>query len=214
MPHTGQNMSKYKLTWKDLTATDFKTYLLAMFKAFIPKKKIKNLDELKNFIQTKSAWVTQVTLYNYLKTRMGTRYVLHFENDQFMGSVNLAKWNIYSVALQDLSLFTFSYLRVNFNFQDTGKAKEIFNKILDDEISNKMPLDIVDQARIDFDNRSQNIKWDTYYKDLPFNPSALSLYKWAPIAEELKTLDRKIVLNSMILKWDVIKQEFQNLIQF
>ncbi len=214
MPHTGQIMSKYKLTWKDLTTTDFKTYLFAMFKAFIPKKKIKNLDELETFIQTKSAWVTQVTLYNYLKTRMGTRYVLHFENDKFMGSVNLAKWNIYSVALQDLSLFTFSYLRVNFNFQDTYKAKEIFNKILDDEISNKMPLEIVEQARIDFDNRFQNINWNIYYTDLPFNLSALSLYKWAPIAEELKTLDRKIVLNSMILKWDVIKQEFQNLIQF
>ena len=52
MPHTAQIMSKYKLTWKDLTATDFKTYLLAMFKAFIPKKKIKNLDELETFIQT------------------------------------------------------------------------------------------------------------------------------------------------------------------
>ena len=129
MPHTSKIMSKYKLTWKDLTATDFKAYLFAMFKAFIPKKKIKNLDELETFIQTKSAWVTQVTLYNYLKTRMGTRYVLHFENDKFMGSVNLAKWNIYSVALQDLSLFTFSYLSVNFNFQDTDKAKEIFNKI-------------------------------------------------------------------------------------
>ena len=214
MPHTRQMMSKYKLTWKDLTTTDFKTYLFAMFKAFVPKKKIKNLDELEVFIQTKSAWVTQVTLYNYLKTRMGTRYVLHFDNDEFMGSVNLAKWNIYSVALQDLSLFTFSYLRVNFNFQDTDKAKEIFNKILDDEISNKMPLDIIDQARKDFDERLLNINWDTYYTDLPFNPSALSLYKWSPIAEELKTLDRKIVLNSMILKWDVIKQEFQNLIQF
>ncbi len=207
-------MSKYKLTWKDLKLDDFKTYLFAMFKAFIPKKKIKNLDELENFIQTKSAWVTQVTLYNYLKTRMGTRYVLHFENDEFMASVNLAKWNIYSVALQDLTFFTFSYLKVNFNFQDINKAKEIFNKILDDEIFNKMPRDIIDLARKDFENRFQNINWDIYYSDLPFNLSALSLFKWAPIADELKTLDRKIVLNSMILKWDVIKQEFQNLVQF
>ncbi len=214
MPHTVLIMAKYKLTWKDLQFNDFKTYLFAMFKAFIPKKKITNLDELETFIQTKSAWVTQVTLYNYLKTRMGTRYVLHFDNDEFMGSVNLAKWNIYSVALQDLSFFTFSYLKVNFNFQDINQSKQIFNKILDDEISNKMPLDIVDQARVDFDNRFQKINWENYYTDLPFNPSALSLYKWAPIAEELKTLDRKIVLNSMILKWDVIKQEFQNLIQF
>ena len=207
-------MGKYKLTWKDLTLRDFKIYLFAMFKAFIPKKKIRNLDDIEEFIQTKSAWVTQVTLYNYLETRMGTRYVLHFENDVFMGSVNLAKWNIYSVSLQDLTFFTFSYLKVNFNFQDINKAKEIFNKILDDEISNKMPLDIIEVARKSFDERLEKINWDDYYQDLPFNPSALSLYKWAPIAEELKKLDRQIVLNSMILKWDIIKKEFVSLIKF
>ena len=32
--------------------------------------------------------------------------------------------------------------------------------------------------------------------------------------EELKILDRKIVLNSMILKWDIIKKEFSQLINF
>ena len=207
-------MGKYKLTWRDIKLEDFKTYLFAMFKAFIPKKKIKTLDELEQFIQTKSAWATQVTLYNYLKTRMGTRYVLHFDNDEFMSSVNLAKWNIYSVALQDLTFFTFSYLKVNSNYQNTNKAREIFFKILDDEISNKMPLDIIEEAKKSFNERFQNLDWEIYYKDLPFNPSALSLYKWAPIAEELKTLDRKIVLNSMILKWDIIKQEFEKLIEF
>ena len=207
-------MQKYKLSWRDISLNDFKVYLFALFKAFIPKKKIKNLDQLENFIQTKSAWVTQVTLYSYLKTRMGTRYVLHFDNDVFMSSLNIAKWNIYSVALQDLTFFTFSYLKVNFNYQDINQAKEIFNKILDDEISNKMPLDITEEAKRTFNERFQNLNWETYYKDLPFNPSALSLYKWAPIAEELKTLDRKIVLNSMILKWDIIKKEFEKLIEF
>ncbi|MDB9699566.1 esterase [Candidatus Pelagibacter sp.] len=207
-------MQKYKLSWRDISLDDFKVYLFAMFRAFIPKKKIKNLNELEHFIQTKSAWVTQVTLYNYLKTRMGTRYVLHFDNDVFMSSLDIAKWNIYSVALQDLTLFTFSYLKVNFNYQNLEQSKEIFSKILDDEISNKMPLDIIEKAKKTFNERLQNIKWENYYKDLPFNPSALSLYKWAPIAEELKTLDRKIVLNSMILKWDIIKKEFEKLIEF
>ena len=207
-------MGKYKLTWKDLTWNDFKVYLFALFKAFVPKKKISDLDELENFIQTKSAWVTQVTLYGYLKTRMGTRYVLHFENDKFMGSVNLAKWNMYSTALQDLTFFTFSYLKVNLNYQEIDKAKEIFFKILDDETSNKMPQDIIEEAKKNFNERLKIINWDTYYNDLPFNLSALSLYKWAPIAEELKTLDRKIVLNSVILKWDIIKKEFKERIQF
>ena len=207
-------MAKYKLTWKDLTWRDFKIYLFALFKAFIPKKKIDNFDTLEDFIQTKSAWVTQVTLYGYLKTRMGTRYVLHFENDVFMSSVNLAKWNIYAVALQDLTFFSFSYLKKNFQYNGVEKAKEIFLKILDDEISNKMPLDIIENAKKSFDERLKNINWDLYYDDLPFNPSALSLYKWAPIAEDLKTLDRKIVLNSVILKWDIVKKEFRERIQF
>ncbi len=207
-------MGKYKLTWRDLSWNDFKVYLFALFKAFIPKKKISNLDELENFIQTKSAWVTQVTLYGYLKTRMGTRYVLHFENDEFMGSVNLAKWNIYSVALQDLTFFTFSKLKADFNYQEMKKAEEIFFKILDDETSNKMPQDIIEEAKKNFVERMRGINWDTYHNDLPFNPSALSLYKWAPIAEELKNLDRKIVLNSVILKWNVVKKEFDERIKF
>ena len=140
-------MGKYKLTWRDLTWRDFKIYLFALFKAFVPKKKIKSLDELEEFIQSKSAWVSQVTLYGYLKTRMGTRYVLHFENDEFMKSVDLAKWNIYAVALQDLTLFIFSYLKAFTHYEDTHKAKEIFFKILDDEISNKMPLNIIEDAK-------------------------------------------------------------------
>ena len=207
-------MSKYKLTWKDLSWNDFKIYFFSLFKAFIPKKKIKNLDELESFIQSKSAWVTQVTLYGYLKTRMGTRYVLHFENDKFMESVNQAKWNIYSVALQDLIFFTFSYLKVNLNYQDIDNAKEIFFKILDDEISNKMPLNLIEETKHNFNERLKNINWDNYCNDLPFNSSALSLFKWAPIADELKTLDRKIVLNSMILKWDVVKKEFTERVKF
>ena len=207
-------MAKYKLTWKDLTWRDFKIYFFSLFKAFIPKTKIGNLDELEDFIQSKSAWVTQVTLYGYLKTRMGTRYVLHFENDEFMASVNLAKWNMYAVALQDLTFFTFSYLKNNSNYQEVEKAKEIFLKILDDETTNKMPLDIIDEAKKNFNDRLQNINWETYYNDLPFNPSALSLYKWAPIADELKSLDRKIVLNSVILKWDIVKKEFNERIKF
>ena len=207
-------MAKYKLTWKDLTWSDFKIYLFALFKAFIPKKKIKNLDDLENFIQTKSAWVTQVTLYGYLKTRMGTRYVLHFENDEFMTSVNLAKWNIYAVSLQDLTLFTFSYLKAHYNYNEINNVKEIFLKILDDEISNKMPLEIVEKAKNTFDERLQKVNWENYYKDLPFNPSALSLYEWAPIAQDLKNLDRKIVLNSVILKWDIVKKEFEERINF
>ena len=205
---------KYRFNLKDIKVSDFKIYLFSLFKAFIPKKKIKNIQDLKEFIQKKSAWVSQVTLYNYLKTRMGTKYVLHFDNEVLLGSINKAKWNIYAVALQDLTFFCFSYLNVFFDYQDNDKAKVIYENILDDEKLNGMPLDIIEKGKKNFDERLKKINWKTHCDNLPFNDSALSLYEWAPIADELKTLDRKIVLNSMILKWDVVKQEFKDLIQF
>ncbi len=205
---------KYRFNLKDIKISDFKIYLFSLFKAFIPKKKIKNIQDLKEFIQKKSAWVSQVTLYNYLKTRMGTKYVLHFDNEVLLGSINKAKWNIYAVALQDLTFFCFSYLNVFFDYQDTDKAKVIYENILDDEKLNGMPLDIIEKGKKNFDERLKKINWKTHCDNLPFNDSALSLYEWAPIADELKTLDRKIVLNSMILKWDNIQNEFIKLIKF
>ena len=208
-------MLKYKLKFKDIKLEDFKVYLFALFKAILPKKKIKNIDDLTSFIQKKSAWVSQVTLYNYLKTRMGTKWVLHFDDEIFLASINKAKWNIYSVALQDLTFYSLSYLIVFQNYQEINvdvKADEIYDEILSNEFKNGMPEEIIMSGKKIFNERLKKIDWNIYYKSWPFNESALALYEWAPIAEELKTLDRKIVLNSMILKWDNVKDEFAKLI--
>jgi len=204
---------KYKFNLKDINLEDFKVYLFSLFKAFLPKKKIKNIDDLKSFIQKKSAWVSQVTLYSYLKTRMGTKYVLHFDNEELMSSINKAKWNIYSIALQDLTFYTLSYLNVYYNYNETSKANEIYEEIINNEITNGMPEEVALKGKEKFKERLQKINWNEYYKSWPFNESALALYEWAPIAEELKTLDRKIVLNSMILKWENIQKEFIKLIK-
>ncbi|MDA8537334.1 esterase [Candidatus Pelagibacter bacterium] len=206
-------MLKYKLKLKDVKLEDFRVYLLALFKGILPKKKIKNTEDLKLFIQRKSAWVSQVTLYNYLKTRMGTKWVLHFDDEKFLASINKAKWNIYSIALQDLIFYSLSYLNVFYNYKKTDEANNIYEEILNSEAVNGMPEEIIWGAKEKFTERLKKIDWNTYYKSWPFNESALALYEWAPIADELKNLDRKIVLNSMILKWDNIKDEFAKLIK-
>tara|TARA_Y100001936_G_C15832076_1_gene537352 strand:+ start:119 stop:745 length:627 start_codon:yes stop_codon:yes gene_type:complete len=205
---------KYKLKLKDLKLEYLIDYLKPIIKYFKPKQKIKNYNDLTVFIQRKSAWISQVTLYGYLKTRMGAKYVLMFEDEIFLGSINKAKWNIYVEALQDLCLYSISYLKVHSQKHDTGKAEEIFLDILSKEEKNQMPINIMEKTKKKFKQRLNQIDWEMYYKDLPFNNSALALYEWSPIAEELKTLDRKIVLNSMILKWDIIKKEFSQVISF
>ena len=211
---SSQMALKYRFNLKDIKLQDFKVYLVALFKGILPKKKIKNLDDLKDFIQKKSAWVSQVTLYGYLKTRMGTKYVLHFDDEKLLGSINIAKWNIYSVALQDMTLYSISYLNLIKNYQQTNQASKIYNSILDNEKLNGMPDEVSEKGKKEFQERLINLDWKKYCTNLPFNKSALALYDWAPIADELKTLDRKIVLNSMILKWDNVKEEFEKLINF
>ena len=41
--------------------------------------------------------------------------------------------------------------------------------------------------------------------------SGLALYKWSPIADDLKILDKEIVLNSIKFKWNLVKTDFENL---
>ena len=168
---------KYRFNLKDIKLEDFKLYLFSLLKAFVPKKKIKNIKELSEFIQKKSSWVSQVTLYGYLKTRMGTKYVLMFDDEIFLSSINKAKWNIYVVALQDLTLYTISYLNVFHNYNDTSKAKEIYDEIIVNEIKNGMPEELASRGKEKFQERLNKIDWKKYYNSWPFNESALALYE-------------------------------------
>ena len=121
---------KYKIKLRDLKLEYLKEYIAPMFNFLKPKRKISSISELKDFIKRKSAWVSQETLYGYLKTRMGAKYILMFEDEIFLGSINKAKWNIYAVALQDLIFYCLSYLKNNSNFNDISKANDIYKEIL------------------------------------------------------------------------------------
>ena len=57
----------------------------------------------------------------------------------------------------------------------------------------------------------EKIDYKKYYLEEPFKESGLALYHWSPIADELKELDKKIVLNSIKLKWNLVENEFQDL---
>ena len=60
----------------------------------------------------------------------------------------------------------------------------------------------------------KSIHWKTYCEGECFEKSSYALYRWAPIADELKKLDKSIVIRSMELKWDNLKKDFVKLIDF
>ena len=185
-------------------------YVIPIWKISGLFKSIKSKKDLEKFIQERSAHVTQTTLYGYLKTRIGVKYIAMMEDDKFIESVNIAKWNIYMVALADCAFYVFSYLIAEKNLKEND-CKEIFLNILEKEKNNGLSEEIYIYGKKKFLERLEKISFSSYYLDDPFKESGEALYYWSPIADELKTLDKKIVLNSISLKWGLMKDEFKKI---
>ena len=201
------NLQKFKNLVRT-TIIDLWEYVIPIWKISGLFKSIKTKKDLENFIQERSAHVTQTTLYGYLKTRIGVKYIAMMEDDRFLESVNIAKWNIYTVALADCAFYVFSYLISEKNLKDNN-CKEMFLKILETERKNGLSEEIYNNGKTNFLKRFENINFNNYYINDPFKESGEALYYWSPIADELKTLDKKIVLNSISLKWGLMKDELK-----
>jgi len=44
---------------------------------------IENVESMTRFARTRAAYVAQTSMFGYLKTRMGTSFQRHFEDDEF-----------------------------------------------------------------------------------------------------------------------------------
>jgi hypothetical protein len=201
---------KLKLDKVIITLKAMREYLFPIVKLTSYFKNISSKKDLQKFIQQRSAHITQNTLYGYLKTRMGHKYTIMVEDDVYSKSINIAKWNIYMVALADCTFYVFSNLIAEKNLKEND-AKEIYLNIIDSEKENGLSDEIYIKAKENFLRKYENVNFNTYYLEDPFKESCLALYHWSPVADELKTLDKKIVLNSMSLKWNLIIDEFKNL---
>ena len=203
------NLNKLRNTLRT-TLIDIWEYVIPIWKISGLFKSIKSKKDLQNFIQERSAHVSQTTLYGYLKTRIGVKYIAMMEDEVFLKSINIAKWNIYVVALADCAFYVFSYLISEKNLKDND-CKETFLNILENEKKNGLSDEIFERGKKNFLERLDKVNFLNYYSNDPFKESGQALYYWSPIADELKSLDKKIVLNSIHLKWGLMKDEFKKL---
>jgi len=189
---------------------DIRDYVFPIKKITSKFRSINSKKDLRNFIQERSAHVTQTTLYGYIKTRIGSRYAMMFEDEVFLKSINLAKWNIYMAALTDCTFYVFSYLIDKKNLKQND-ALEIFIEIIENEKSNGLEAKLFENTKLEFIQRLKEVDWKIYHQDNPFKNSGLSLLKWSPIADNLKVFDKEIVLNSIKLKWNLVENDFKDL---
>ena len=172
---------------------------------------IAGTDDLENFIDMRSAHVAQTALYGYLRTRAGARFPELFANDQFVGSINIAKWQVWLACVSDLAVYSGILLRRQGSAPAPVVARlmqEIIERIL---IKTGIPVD----AGSDFVTGAERVRsrillceWDVTGNDeAAFVQSPAALVQWAPVTEDLKALDEEIVRNSVRFRWHEVRRE-------
>ena len=181
------------------------------------KSRIQTVDGLVEFVQTRAAYVAQTSLYGYLKTRMGTRFPQIFVDEEFLPSINNAKWQTYAACLSDLSIFATATAGMENGLSDgeiTDLARYCFETAMRQTFDDAETGGMRDEIAARFDKRISSVVWhDAAAGEKAFTSSPLELINSAPIAEELKQLDKEIVTNSIRFRWRDVREQLRNRIE-
>jgi len=168
---------------------------------------------LRRFLETRSNFVAQTSLYGYLRTRAGMIYPQLFDDDTFVQSVNVAKWHLWLACLSDLSVYAGGLLAAQSPTRAATAAKlvqDVAAAILDETGT---PAD----AGAEFAAHAERVRsrlaacdWARVTDDeTPFRESPGALIHWAPIVENLKELDEEIVRNSVRFRWQEVRRDLR-----
>jgi hypothetical protein len=198
------------------TARAFLPEFLARLSVRRDSGPIDSAEALCGFVSTRAAFIAQKMLYGYLKTRMGTRYPSMFEDDVFVASINIAKLHVFAACLSDLAVFAVSRgLCEGGGPVDEGCCRALalacYRRGLADNQAQAAAVEAfsADEAVAAFERRLAFWDWVDGPRGADiFGESPAALYRWAPIAPELKKYDKEIVENSVRFAWREIRSQF------
>ena len=186
-------------------------YLVNPFKR--KREPIDSAAALERFLETRSTYVAQTSLYGYLRTRTGVRYPELFHDPVFVRSINIAKWHVWLDCLSDLAVYAAGMMAA----QAPGRAEEA------DALVRRLVLAILDRHGTPADSgdgyaahadrvraRLEALSSRGFADgEAAFTESPGSLTKYAPVVDELKALDDEIVTNSVRFRWHEIRRDIR-----
>ena len=177
------------------------------------KSPIQTMSSLNEFVQTRSAYVAQTSLYGYLKTRMGTRYVSMFQDEVFSNSIAKAKWRIYASCLSDLTVFVTGIVATDGKLTDKDAirlANRIYLDAIDATFHGDDASEIVSDVVRAFEMRCGTTDWaEVPVVENAFTVSPVDLIRHAPVVDEFKLQDSEIVTNSIRFRWRDVREQLR-----
>ncbi len=173
--------------------------------------RIDSLDRVFHFARTRSAMMTQKKLYGYLKERIGIRYPEEFARPDFAESIRVATAHVYAAALADLTVFCTANGLNDRQFDDAARRQAALRcyeqGLAENAGGDARAMDRRDWT-VSFGERVARTIWRPGEGGWHFTESPAALIRWAPIADELKKLDREIVENSLRFAWIEVRSDF------
>jgi len=175
---------------------------------------VNDRESLKRFLNTRASYVAQFSLYGYLRTRAGMRYPELFDDDEFVRSINIAKWQIWLACLSDIAVYSGGLLMQHPAASAAAVAalvRDLVGEILEE-------TGVPGEAGGDFAASAEGVRqrlaacdWHRVRDDdTPFSASPPALVKWAPVVEDLKQLDEEIVRNSIRFRWQKVRHDLRS----
>lgn len=209
-------MSSTRLT--HLLSPAFWKSLLARFRDWRARRAlpITDRDGLGQFISTRAAHVAQTSLYGYLRTRAGTRFPELFSNDDFIFSINIAKWHVWLACVSDLAVYAGGLVRRR-THASASEVARLMEGVVDSLLQE---TGVPAEAGKDYESHASRTSarvamcdWGALSEDeTAFSQSPAALVHWAPIVDELKQLDEEIVRNSVRFRWQEVRRDLRRLL--
>jgi len=173
---------------------------------------IDSSDALQRFLDERASFLAQTSLYGYLQTRAGMRYPELFDDDAFVASINVAKWQLWLDCLSDLAVYTGTRIAQH-RPDETPRIARAMEVVVGEVLDR---TGIPTEAGPEFSAHARRVRERVARTDwlavgpgeAAFTESPVGIVRWAPVKEELKVLDEEIVRNSVRFRWQAVRRDF------
>ena len=177
------------------------------------RSKLGTVENLVEFVHTRSSYIAQTSLHGYLKTRMGTSFRAWFEDDAFSTSIRIASVKVFLSCLSDLTVFSVATAGRQTVVDDAtleALALHAFRKAAMAGLTGQPERDDLDATFDAFDQRTRLEDWQAAAEGRKaFYGSEIDLVRYAPVIDEYRELDREIVTNSIRFRWRDVREQIR-----
>lgn len=172
---------------------------------------IASVDDLARFVGQRAALVAQTTLYGYLKTRMGTKFVRYFEDEAFAAGIKAGAVRQFVACASDLSIHAAALVAAGGRLDGEAAAalaRRCFAAALAQGLEDVEPGMAPADAGRALAARARRTDWARAADgEAAFAPSIEDLIGNAPVVDAFKAQDAEIVRASIRFRWREVRRE-------